>query len=265
MGATAARSLFLADASACTACCRPARLSCRHPSALLSQVADRRVYFVHSYHATPSPEVRTALKRGGQLLGCMLLQVDTISWLRAHLQSLLSCRHLSSPAVPPTHPPRHCPRTPSGCWPPATMAASLWRRCSAATCAPRRCARPPACRCGCGLQATGCVILRLVGRCSELRSALGTHTLPSNPHPTPPTTHHNSSTPRRAAQRGWTSCAASWTPSLRRLEARRRSPAVSVRRGGGWDRRDKLRWVCHSWLGSVAEVGSHGLPSRQHP
>ncbi|PRW58480.1 imidazole glycerol phosphate synthase chloroplastic [Chlorella sorokiniana] len=28
----------------------------KHPSALLSQVADRRVYFVHSYHATPSPE-----------------------------------------------------------------------------------------------------------------------------------------------------------------------------------------------------------------
>lgn len=32
-------------------CCR-----CRRRSALLSQVGDRRVYFVHSYHGTPSQE-----------------------------------------------------------------------------------------------------------------------------------------------------------------------------------------------------------------
>jgi imidazoleglycerol phosphate synthase glutamine amidotransferase subunit HisH len=32
--------------------------NCRRPSALLSRVGNRRVYFVHSYHATPSAEVR---------------------------------------------------------------------------------------------------------------------------------------------------------------------------------------------------------------
>ena len=35
---------------------REGDLVCRRQSRLLSQVGDRRVYFVHSYRATPSPE-----------------------------------------------------------------------------------------------------------------------------------------------------------------------------------------------------------------
>lgn len=57
---------------------------------------------------------------------------------------------------------------------------------------------------------------------------------PASTPTSPPPPSSRSSTPRRAAPLGWTSCAASWTPSLRRRGRRsRRQPAVSGGEGAG--------------------------------
>ena len=89
-------------ASKLACCCLPLSLTVppspsvilpclRRSSSLLSLVDDRRVYFVHSYHATPTPQVGgrvgTAGRRGevagraaqaascGQFLALLLLQI----------------------------------------------------------------------------------------------------------------------------------------------------------------------------------------------
>ena len=79
------------------------------------------------------------------------------NWLAPNSKTMQAPPDLACQSRPP-YPAYRAHRTPTGCWPLAIMAASLWQRCRRAMCAPL------------------------------------------------------SSTRRRAGQRGWTSCAPSWTP-----------------------------------------------------
>lgn len=178
----------------------------RHPSALLSQVADRRVYFVHSYHATPSPEVRA------RCVGGQGGQQHATSVGSGHGGSDAAASPLCLPKVPlpptlPPSPPTPVPRMPSGCWPPATMAASLWRRCSAATCAPRRCGWLRA------LEALVCVWRCCVGLLALMPGSQALHCAPRPkctveprtvlPQPPPHPPHLPPAVPPREERRRW--------------------------------------------------------------
>lgn len=92
----------------CWRCCRRlfAANPCRHPSALLSQVADRRVYFVHSYHATPSPEVRRGELNdwAGCSAGCCCAVAAWFDWECAVRAASAPPYSLLSP-TPHPHPP----------------------------------------------------------------------------------------------------------------------------------------------------------------
>ena len=66
---------------------------CRRQSRLLSQVGDRRVYFVHSYRAVPSPENQDWVLATSEYGGDFVSAVQKVLQPLSLANSIFACGH----------------------------------------------------------------------------------------------------------------------------------------------------------------------------